>query len=95
MIGIEQGWIVQRVMEEYARAAGAVERAPSRAVRLEIERIKGELELALATYYASPDRFGLCADCGRPISIERLQLMPWARRCLGCALVREMEPAPA
>jgi len=31
-----------------------------------------------------PD-FGLCADCGDPISLARLQLMPESRFCVDCA----------
>jgi len=33
--------------------------------------------------------FGLCVDCGRPISQKRLAAMSWAERCLGCQAERE------
>jgi len=29
--------------------------------------------------------FGLCADCGDPISLARLQFMPESRFCVDCA----------
>ena len=28
--------------------------------------------------------YGLCADCEEPISLKRLQVIPWASHCVGC-----------
>lgn len=28
--------------------------------------------------------YGTCADCGEPIAVKRLQLIPWASRCIRC-----------
>jgi RNA polymerase-binding protein DksA len=28
--------------------------------------------------------YGLCESCGRPISPERLEAIPWATRCIDC-----------
>ena len=28
--------------------------------------------------------YGLCADCGEPISGKRLEAIPWAVRCVSC-----------
>ena len=28
--------------------------------------------------------YGLCADCGKPIPRKRLEILPFARRCLAC-----------
>ena len=28
--------------------------------------------------------YGLCADCGRPVPRKRLEVLPFARRCLAC-----------
>lgn len=41
--------------------------------------------------------YGLCADCGRPIPRKRLEVLPFARRCLTCEganerRVRNIEP---
>jgi RNA polymerase-binding protein DksA len=33
--------------------------------------------------------FGLCEDCGEPIAWGRLQLEPWALRCVACESARE------
>jgi DnaK suppressor protein len=29
--------------------------------------------------------YGTCRSCGRPISPERLEAIPWARLCIDCA----------
>lgn len=28
--------------------------------------------------------YGMCQNCGQPISPERLEAMPWATRCIDC-----------
>ena len=43
-----------------------------------------EIEEALRTLYKEPDRFGQCENCGREISMERLDIVPWARLCIDC-----------
>jgi len=30
------------------------------------------------------ERFGICEECGLPISKARLEVVPWARHCKGC-----------
>ncbi len=30
------------------------------------------------------ERFGTCEDCGQPISMARLEAVPWARYCRQC-----------
>ena len=37
--------------------------------------------------------FGRCQDCQRAIPKRRLKAFPYARRCLGCAGLREREAA--
>ncbi|HEX9123830.1 MAG TPA: TraR/DksA C4-type zinc finger protein [Actinomycetota bacterium] len=32
--------------------------------------------------------YGTCDVCGRPIAVERLEAMPWAVLCVGCARSR-------
>ncbi len=34
-------------------------------------------------------RYGQCEACRRPISVKRLQVVPWARYCVPCAGMRE------
>ena len=30
------------------------------------------------------EKFGVCEECGEPITRARLEAVPWARRCLSC-----------
>lgn len=39
---------------------------------------------ALRQLYKEPDTFGKCANCGTEISMERLDLVPWASLCISC-----------
>ena len=40
-----------------------------------------EIDAALERLYKTPERFGVCEDTGREIPFERLDLIPWARKC--------------
>jgi RNA polymerase-binding transcription factor DksA len=40
-----------------------------------------EIDDALRRLYQDPDRFGICADTGQQIPLERLEIIPWARTC--------------
>jgi len=53
------------------------------AERLELRRI----EAALARI--DEGRWGECAECGRAIEAKRLEALPWAIRCAGCAEAAE------
>ncbi len=41
-----------------------------------------EINEALRALYREPERYGRCAECGRDISRERLEIVPWARLCI-------------
>jgi RNA polymerase-binding protein DksA len=41
------------------------------------------VETALARIDAGT--FGRCTRCGKPIALERLEALPWAEHCIGCA----------
>ena len=43
-----------------------------------------EIDDALRRLYKEPESFGVCEECGGEISMERLDLVPWARRCVEC-----------
>ncbi len=45
---------------------------------------------ALRTLYKDPEGFGKCEQCGTEISMERLELVPWATHCVSCQ--EEQEP---
>jgi RNA polymerase-binding transcription factor DksA len=40
-----------------------------------------EIDAALERLYQRPDEYGTCERGGEPISFERLDEIPWARRC--------------
>jgi DnaK suppressor protein len=52
-----------------------------------------EVELALQRLDAGT--YGDCADCGDPIALQRLMVLPAARRCAACQSAREQAAARA
>jgi DnaK suppressor protein len=53
------------------------------AERLELQRIEAALQRI------DEGRWGECSECGRAIEPKRLEALPWAIRCTGCAEARE------
>lgn len=41
-------------------------------------------EIDLALERLDNGSYGICIDCGKPISRERLEAIPWALRCIAC-----------
>jgi DnaK suppressor protein len=78
-------WLAQnREIEftERGQQAGEAERL----ARLD-ERTRWELsEIDAALDRLRQGRYGVCEDCGRTVSIERLKSMAAARRCAKCQL---------
>jgi DnaK suppressor protein len=37
-----------------------------------------------ALHRMSEGKYGECVDCGNPIELDRLKLVPWATRCVDC-----------
>ena len=50
--------------------------------------------LADALQRMTSGAYGRCADCGVDVPFERLQLEPWARRCVGCESAFEAAREP-
>jgi DnaK suppressor protein len=44
----------------------------------------GLIDEALRRLYKEPERYGRCESCGRQISLERLDLVPWTLLCKDC-----------
>lgn len=42
-----------------------------------------EIDRALHQLYEDPEHFGICENTGQPIPFERLDVIPWARTCVG------------
>jgi DnaK suppressor protein len=51
--------------------------------RRRAEELAG-IEGALRRMEQDPEEFGVCLDCDEYIPIGRLELMPWATRCVQC-----------
>ena len=55
-----------------------------------------EIEDALRVLYKQPEDFGTCDRCGGEISMERLDVVPWAKMCIDCKnAVEAGEASPA
>lgn len=47
-----------------------------------IRRVLKEIDAAFERLEAKT--YGLCEDCAKPIPVERLEILPYARCCVGC-----------
>jgi len=47
-----------------------------------LSRALSEVDAALRAM--SEGVYGSCVGCGEPISLKRLETIPWASRCVGC-----------
>lgn len=61
--------------------------AAEQTLKLSLERAERDhlAEVDAALRRLDEDRYGICAECGKPIPAERLQVLPWARLCVHCA----------
>ena len=50
-------------------------------------RVLAEIDRALQA--TSEGEYGICVDCEEPISLKRLEIIPWTPRCLRCQEVLE------
>lgn len=48
----------------------------------ELEKLEEEVRAAVAKVGAGS--YGVCDDCGRPIPGDRMEVLPWATRCVDC-----------
>ncbi len=74
----------QEFEEEAQKAQGVADLTRlNEAERLELQRIEAAL------LRIDEGRWGECSECGRAIEPKRLEALPWAIRCTGCAEARE------
>ena len=52
-----------------------------------------QIDEALDRLYREPERFGACEVCGRPIGVERLEVIPETRICAEHALQQDVADA--
>lgn len=50
------------------------------------EQLLASIDAALARI--EDGSYGICTNCGRPITVERLEARPWADLCIDCARQR-------
>jgi DnaK suppressor protein len=60
---------------------------------LETER-QALADIAAALDRIDTGRFGLCEECGQRVPRERLDALPFASRCLRCAVRAERDGEP-
>jgi DnaK suppressor protein len=74
----------QEFEEEAQKEQGAADLTRlNEAERQELERIDAAIKRI------DEGRWGECSECGRAIEARRLEALPWAIRCAGCAEARE------
>jgi DnaK suppressor protein len=88
----------QSNLDDYQQMAGEVPDAGDQATadviidinHAEVNRDIAELnEIAAAKERLDKNEYGLCADCGIDVPLERLQVQPTALRCVPCQTIRE------
>jgi RNA polymerase-binding protein DksA len=70
-------------------ATATLDRAIDDTLEENSTRMLAAIDAALARVEAGT--YGMCENCGRPISAERLEAYPWASLCIDCK--REAERA--
>lgn len=53
------------------------------------------IDQALRRLYKTPERYGLCGECGSEIGYERLDALPHARLCIRCKESEEGAASPS
>lgn len=70
----------------------SMNRRDEAAIRLGwLSRILAEVDKSLCAM--ANGSYGLCAECGEPISLKRLETIPWVSLCLRCQELLEQREA--
>ena len=86
----------ERSHEVQDRKDEAADEAQATTDDAEEQRDVDELEeIVAAQQRIAEGSYGECEDCGEPIDIRRLLVMPAARRCAACQSVHERRPGAA
>lgn len=56
-----------------------------------LQRVLSDVDAALRA--VSEGVYGACAECGEPVSLKRLETIPWASHCIGCQELLERREA--
>jgi RNA polymerase-binding protein DksA len=66
------------------RGTDAMEREQAFLFASNEARFLYHIDQALRRLYQTPDKYGLCEECGTEIGFERLDALPHARLCIRC-----------
>ena len=76
----------ERVSDNAAIDTDAREQIGHDTIEAEIKVLKKrQSEIVLALNKMKAGKYGICDSCRKPISKERLKLLPEAKRCMTCA----------
>jgi DnaK suppressor protein len=77
---------VPAVGEPWWDAAPMAATEAGAAMQIRVNQVDNKLLAAIEDALARirQERFGVCEECGQPISKARLEAMPWARHCKDC-----------
>jgi RNA polymerase-binding transcription factor DksA len=70
-----------RFGDDVVASAGGASVEDDHALAVHTSRELADVERAIASLREDPEHFGHCATCARPISLERLRLVPGTRYC--------------
>ena len=93
VLGLERAWTDHSEMDGAHSNHMAESGSDTFEEDLRLERMEAagkemeEIEAALERLHDGI--FGICEECGKAISVERLTAIPYARLCLGCKQVEE------
>lgn len=74
----------ERLAAWTAQASSGQDMDPATTAALMATCRKTLADLASALRHLAEGRYGDCECCGQPIPVERLQILPQARRCVPC-----------
>lgn len=92
VLGLERGW-TDKSEHDPARSSPAEAGTDAYEEDLRLARMEAaaeeieEIEEALERIHEGT--FGVCAECAKPISLERLRAIPYARLCIRCKQLEE------
>jgi RNA polymerase-binding protein DksA len=91
VLGLEKDWTDRSELDPHTAPAEAGTDAFEEDVRLARMEAAGEEmdQIEEALQRIREGSFGFCEECAKPISLERLRAIPYARLCIPCKQVEE------
>jgi DnaK suppressor protein len=91
VLGLERDWTDRSELDPHTSPADVGTDAFEEDLRLTRMEAAGQEidEIEQALFRIHEGMFGVCQGCGKPISLERLRAIPYARRCIPCKQLEE------